>query len=733
MRGKLTRSKNGRLNQNGTAPSTWMDDILFYDIEGREIQKQSLQQLGYTDTTWLKYDFPGRLRKSQWSHMNNTTRTLISERFEYDHAGRLVETFHKIGTQAEQKISNQSYNERDELSQKQLVYSGGNYGQSIDYIYNIRKWLTQINDPASCGADLFSEKLGYTDANASLSASAKYNGNIAWIEWRTGANCTVGGLSRNKAGYGFIYDGLDRMTGSRYGENTGSWTNLNRYNENLTYDLNGNILTLGRRGYISAGNWNTIDTLTYTYGNPTNPNWATTIADGSGSALGYPNTSGTFSFDAAGNQTTYSAKGITAITYNHLNLPTKYTWAGSNIEIQYDAAGRKLKKIPSTGNAKTYVGGIEYSASAIEAIYHPEGRARLISSTWEYEYGIKDHLGNPRVYFKYNGSISFLQENHYYPFGMEQGEWTAPSSPENKYKYNGKELNDEFSLGLYDYGARWYDPVVGRWTSVDPLAQLYPSVSPYAYGLNNPMFWTDPTGMTVEPGSQKEWDKQKQNVVGERDKLQSKIDGLNAKATAKGWSAEKLAGKIGNMQDRVNSLNGTIDNLGTLEASSQVYALKSGAGEEGGTTYDPSTGNIVFSYDGTANFVHETTHGGQFESGDIGFDTKTGMNYGSDVFDEVAAYNAQFGYSPSSVSGLTSSSTAKSFGGITTSWVQGITKSDGSKIYAPGGSANTGISPVNMGTNRDGLIKAYPHQKSVLSTVPASFTLKDLPTIYYKK
>jgi len=476
-----------------------MDDILFYDIEGREIQKQSLQQLGYTDTTWLKYDFPGSLRKSQWSHMNNTTRTLISERFEYDHAGRLVETFHKIGTQAEQKISNQTYNERDELSQKQLAYSGGNYGQSIDYTYNIRKWLTQINDPASCGADLFSEKLGYTDANASLGATAKYNGNIAWIEWRTGANCTVGGLSRNKAGYGFIYDGLDRMTGSRYGENTGSWTNLNRYNENLTYDLNGNILTLGRRGYISAGNWNTIDTLAYTYGNSSNPNWATTIADGSGSALGYPNTSGTFSFDAAGNQTTYSAKSITAITYNHLNLPTKYTWSGGNtLEIQYDASGRKLAKVPSTGNSKTYVGSIEYSASAIEAIYHPEGRARLISSTWEYEYAVKDHLGNSRVYFKYNGSMSFLQENHYYPFGMEQGGWTVPSSPENKYKYNGKELNDDFSLGLYDYGARWYDPVVGRWTQIDPLAEMMPGWSPFNYGFNNPIRFVDPTGMAPD-------------------------------------------------------------------------------------------------------------------------------------------------------------------------------------------------------------------------------------------
>jgi len=174
-------------------------------------------------------------------------------------------------------------------------------------------------------------------------------------------------------------------------------------------------------------------------------------------------------------------------------------------------------------------------------------------------------------------------------------------------------------------------------------------------------------------------------------------------------------------------------NLGTLEASSQVYALKSGAGEEGGTTYDPSAGNIVFSYGSTSNFIHETTHGGQFETGDIAFDTKTGMSYGSDVHDEVAAYKAQFAYNPSSVSGLTSSSTANSFGTITASWVQGVIKSDGSKPYTPGGNSNTGIAPVNINANRAGLIKAYPNQTSVLQALPATFILRNISTIYYKK
>jgi RHS repeat-associated protein len=126
-------------------------------------------------------------------------------------------------------------------------------------------------------------------------------------------------------------------------------------------------------------------------------------------------------------------------------------------------------------------------------MYHAEGRAYKNGTSWQYEYTLKDHLGNSRVTFRdNNGSAEMLQENHYYPFGMNQeGKWT--STP-NKYQYNGKELNEDLGLNWNDYGARWYDAAIGRWNSVDAMAAITASWTTYNYVENNPVKSIDPDG-----------------------------------------------------------------------------------------------------------------------------------------------------------------------------------------------------------------------------------------------
>jgi len=168
------------------------------------------------------------------------------------------------------------------------------------------------------------------------------------------------------------------------------------------------------------------------------------------------------------------------------------------VQYTYTATGRKVRKQTSHQNAaenqKTdYSGIFLYQDNQLITIFTPAGRLVPDNALWQYEYNLTDHLGNVRAVFAIdpNGEAELKQTTDYYPFGMvmNQSPHTG-SSPQNKFLYNGKELQDDVIAGQkldwYDYGARMYDAAAGRFHSVDPLAYRFFGQSPYSYGANDP-------------------------------------------------------------------------------------------------------------------------------------------------------------------------------------------------------------------------------------------------------
>jgi RHS repeat-associated protein len=91
-----------------------------------------------------------------------------------------------------------------------------------------------------------------------------------------------------------------------------------------------------------------------------------------------------------------------------------------------------------------------------------------------------------------NGQAQVVQEDEYYSFGLRSPKYD--NSNGNRYLYNSKELQIDLA-NQYDYGARFYDPVIGRWNVIDPLAEKSRRFSPYDYGVDNPIRNIDPDGM----------------------------------------------------------------------------------------------------------------------------------------------------------------------------------------------------------------------------------------------
>ena len=169
-----------------------------------------------------------------------------------------------------------------------------------------------------------------------------------------------------------------------------------------------------------------------------------------------------------------------------MNLPEEVYVGNEKVSYIYTSSGEKLAT--RVGSSLTcYRGPLVY-------LVHPEGLTRKSTGGYVYYYMKRDHLGSTRVLCHASGNTLVAdQTTGYYPFGLAHGNLNL-----NRYLFSGKELQDQSLggklLGFYDFGSRFYDPVLGRWFNVDPKLEF---VSPYGYCANNPVLYIDPNGEDI--------------------------------------------------------------------------------------------------------------------------------------------------------------------------------------------------------------------------------------------
>ncbi len=490
-KGQITTVKTKILPNSGITLESGLEYIIsvsYYDKYKQLIQVVIDNHLGGLDIVSNKINFTGDILLTKENHFNGSESIIVQNEFEYDNGKRLIKTSQKINDENQITVSEQKYDELGRINRNYLHGGNNNSLQTVNYKYNIRGWLTDINDKNTLGNDMFALSLGYISGN-----KPQFNGNISSMIWNTNS------FGNNT--YNFDYDGVNRLTNAEF-NGTGN------FNTHYEYGKNGNLEFLSREGKLSErSDYALIDELSYNYtGTGNKLKSVNDINDSDHQNNGFSDNSSfstdEYTYDDNGNMITDLNKDLTISQYNYLNLPQQIsnnTDATNEINFLYDAAGIKLRKQTKINNApeKTldYIGSFVYENNELKYILTGEGRVMVNNDrTYEYQYFLKDHLGNTRVTFNENGDV--IQEDSYYPFGMQMNglSYETGLDYKNKYLYNGKELQDDFGLDWYDYGARFYDAEIARFHAIDPLSEDYPFQSPFVYAANNSVRFIDKNG-----------------------------------------------------------------------------------------------------------------------------------------------------------------------------------------------------------------------------------------------
>lgn len=498
----------------------------YYDIDGHVVSHFETLLGGGELRIGTQYSFTGNPTSVSSTLIKGGNTYSVTENYEYDAiCGKL------IGTSLTRNGDNMTTSSvtYDALGRTNHVVAGNGTEKTLSY--NLRNQLTEMSFQKGDKC-VFMQRLFYDDAPPG--GEACFNGNVSGIQWN-------GGNSSKSDQYNFVYDDLNRLLEANYSCPETKYKLKPSYSTSYSYDSNGNPLTVERRSGTAY-----IDRMTYTY----DGNQLKNIADGGGSSVKYgtfdfkkksQNSSTEYSYYGNGSMRRDANKGIYKITYDNGGNPKVILFSDGNATVYtYTSDGRKLRTVhlnTCDGLASHYLWIIEDWLAENELVYRDnEGETELGQYIRENEYAevamsvsqteyigkfvlengkvskylydggylsydaegstdchyiVADHLGSTRAVVRQDGTVE--QKNHYYPYGGMISNLSSDFAAQ-PYKFNGKELDMQHGLDLYDYGARMYDPATILWTSVDPLAEKHPEMSPYVMCADNPVNYVDKDG-----------------------------------------------------------------------------------------------------------------------------------------------------------------------------------------------------------------------------------------------
>ncbi|MGB3468165.1 MAG: lamin tail domain-containing protein, partial [Cyclobacteriaceae bacterium] len=400
----------------------WIEQAFYYNHKAQLIQVASSNQLSGYDYRSYEYDHLGNLVTYVLDHSSSTYATTYLQRYVYNKNNQLTEMRSKLGEGQEITLFKNSYDAVGRMTDQKLhSINGEDWLHAMSYQYDLRSQLKSMR------GDYL--KMWYYHEELTNSPERRYDGLISRIDkWNVFDD-------RDKRDM-FHYNRLNALT---------ALDNYDRYGTKdhdvpqITYDIAGNIQTLHRKGVREDGSSGDIDKLQYTYNDK---GQLEKVKDVSGDKEGFGNfgsTETTYLYDENGNVT--QGGGIYSTSYNHLNLPNNLAYysdeKSTQISFEYIASGSKVGMQASLNGIAdleyAYIGELVYLNGSPLYIQTPVGRISFQESDVDYEYVIKDHLGNDRVTF----SDRKKQEKYLVTMetgrkALEEGTWNVKKIAENR-------------------------------------------------------------------------------------------------------------------------------------------------------------------------------------------------------------------------------------------------------------------------------------------------------------